>query len=283
MKHGLMDVLRQARWRVRRAQAGLRHGGADVPALFANSFPKSGTHLLTQVLAGFSQIGPFVETGLPALTMFEGTTGASRPVEDLVRQLNLLQPGDIRYGHLHAEPRILDALCRSGIAPFFILRDPRDVVVSHVFYVTELEPNHSLHQHFTDLPDFDARLNTSILGLPDADFDFPDIRGRFEPYIGWLERSEVLVLKFEDFLTDQQQTLRRVLDHVVARGFTFVGDRDHAMQTLAAVIDPQRSPTFRSGRSGGWRERFTPAHKDLFKQVTGDLLVRLGYEEGHDW
>ena len=283
MKQTMMNALRLARWRVRRAHARLKHGGIVVPALFANSFPKSGTHLLTQVLAGFGLLGPFVETGLPAVTMFEGATGANRQVDGLVQQIIRLQPGDIRYGHLHAEPEILDALCRPGIAPFFILRDPRDVVVSHVFYVTELEPNHSLHQHYAKLPDFEARLNTSILGLPDVDFDFPDIRGRFEPYFGWLDRPEVLTLRFEDFLTDREAALHRVLDHVIARGFQFEGEPEQAVQILADVIDPQRSPTFRSGRSGGWRERFTPAHKDLFKQVAGDLLVRLGYEEDQDW
>ena len=244
MKPALIDALRQVRWQVRRAQAGLKYGGSAVPALFANSFPKSGTHLLTQVLGGFTQLGPFVETGLPAVTMFEGATGASRPVDTLVHQLDKLQPGDIRYGHLHAEPEIVETLCRPGIAPFFILRDPRDVVVSHVFYVTELAPDHSLHQHYSQLPDFNARMSTSILGLPDAEFDFPDIRGRFEPYFGWLDRPEVLTLRYEDFLTDRQAALQMVFDHVVARGFAA------AVPAAGASALPRRTKTC-SSRSPG--------------------------------
>ena len=46
---------------------------------------------------------------------------------------------------------------------------------------------------------------------------------------------------------------------------------------------PQRSPTFHSGKIGGWREHFTPAHKQLFNQDAGDLLVKLGYESSLDW
>ena len=33
----------------------------------------------------------------------------------------------------------------------------------------------------------------------------------------------------------------------------------------------------------GWREFFTDEHKKLFKDVAGDLVVRLGYEKTNDW
>ena len=48
-------------------------------------------------------------------------------------------------------------------------------------------------------------------------------------------------------------------------------------------IDPKRSPTFRSGKAGGWQEAFTEEHKRLFKEVSGDLLIELGYEKDHGW
>ncbi len=283
MKQSLKNSLRLARWRLRRFQRRRDVHAAEAPALFANSFPKSGTHLLTQVLAGFTRLGPFIETGLPAITMFDGATGAARPIEELVSDINRLRPGDIGYGHLHAEPEILDALCRPGVVPYFILRDPRDVVVSHVFYVTDFAPNHALHEYYAQIEDFGERLKTSILGLPEVEFDFPDVRGRFLPYFGWLDRPEVLILHYEDFLSDRKTALRQVLEHAVSRGFHYQGEVQMAVKILSDAIDPQSSPTFRSGRSGGWQEHFTPAHKDLFKQVAGDLLIRLGYEQDHDW
>jgi hypothetical protein len=52
---------------------------------------------------------------------------------------------------------------------------------------------------------------------------------------------------------------------------------------LDASIDPQRSPTFRSGKAGGWRKQFSPENKQLFKEVAGDLLIQLGYERDHGW
>ena len=46
---------------------------------------------------------------------------------------------------------------------------------------------------------------------------------------------------------------------------------------------PKKSHTFRSGKTGGWREHFNDEHKKLFKDVTGGLLVKLEYEKDNDW
>ena len=181
-------------------------------------------------------------------------------------------------------PEIAAALCREGVAPYFILRDPRDVVVSHVFYVTELEPNHVHHRYYTEeLHTFEERLKTSILGRPELENPFPDIRGRFVPYIGWLDKPEMLLLHFEDFILDRQVALGRVLDHAIARGFAYQGDPTTAVEILSNKIAPENSPTFRSGKVGGWRKHFTPEIKALFKDVSGDLLIRLGYEQDMNW
>jgi hypothetical protein len=259
---------------------------AEVPALFANSFPKSGTHLLTQVLEGFPKLGPAVNSGLPAVVTFEGDTGRERSVAEIMADLRRLGPGDLAYGHVHAFPDVVAELRQPRYAAYFILRDPRDVVVSHVHYVTEMEPRHIHHTYYSQvLRSFDERLATSIQGIPaGSDFAFlPDVRARFEPFLGWMGLPEVLVLRFEEFLVDRRAALGRVLDHAVGRGFPLAVPRPQALAMLEQGIDPRRSPTFRSGKAGGWRHQFTPQHVRLLKDIAADLLVRLGYEENNDW
>jgi hypothetical protein len=277
---------RIARRAARRAAAFLRYPRAlhKAPVLFANAFPKSGTHLLTQVLEGLARFGPAVNSGLPAVVMFDGDSGVPRPLGAVAADLARLRPGDIAYGHLHAVPEALQALCRSGAAPYFIYRDPRDVVVSHVHYVTDIETEHVHHHHYKhELQTFDERLRTSILGRPDLHVPFPDIRARFSPFLNWLDQPEVCVLRFEDFIQDQAAVLQRVLQHALGRGFPLAIGLDEAVRMLAAGLDPRRSPTFRSGKVGGWQARFTEGHKALFKETAGDLLIQLGYEQNHDW
>ncbi len=75
------DRLRFWRWRWRRAYAGLRHGQKALtaaPILFGNSFPKSGTHLLAQVLVAFPKIGLAVDRGMGPILSFARGTGRRR-------------------------------------------------------------------------------------------------------------------------------------------------------------------------------------------------------------
>ena len=283
MKKEIKDSARIVRWQLRRMIDRQSDQRADLPALFANSFPKSGTHLLTQVLAGFTQLGPFVDTRLPAMSMFKGRTGTAFSSQALLRQIYRLGPGDIGYGHLHADEPLIQALCRPGMAAYFILRDPRDVVVSHAYYVTDGNAKHVLRDYYNQLDKYAERLKISIAGLQLGKIYFPDVATRFIPYVGWLDQQEILTLHYEDFLTDRDNSLHRVLDHAISRGFAYQGDRDEAVAKLAAVMDPGLSPTFRSGKAGGWREKFSDEHKDLFKQIAGELLIRLGYEKDLDW
>jgi len=291
----LIFVLRLLRRELRRMQQMLRYRRfslAGVPILFANSFPKSGTHLLTQVLQGFTRIGPAVDSGFSAVVTFNGFTGQPRPLDTILADLRRLKPGDIAYGHLHALPSIADFLCQDGFALYFILRDPRDVVVSHVHYITDMAPAHIHHHYFQEvLGTFDERLRASICGMDalatsSPEIVFPSISARFEPYLGWLERSEVLVLRFEDFIHRRQETLQRIINHAVKRGFPLNGNGDNcqeAIQVLDASIAPEHSPTFRRGKIGGWREEFSPENISIFKKVAGDLLIHLGYEKNFDW
>ena len=277
---------RLVRRAARRFLQSQHHPLSNAPILFANSFPKSGTHLLTQVLAGFAQFGPAVVSGLPAIITYEGDTGRQRHEAEIEEDLERLLPGDIAYGHLHALPGVVEFLCKPEVAAYFILRDPRDVVVSHVHYVTEMQQTHIHHHYYKDVLISDnERITASIVGRDDlsAGISFPNIRARFEPYLGWLERPEILVLRFEDFITHREQALNRVLEHAVTRGFTPSCDHGAALSLLARSIDPDSSPTFRSGRIGSWRAVFTEEHKTIFKEISGDLLLQLGYETDIYW
>jgi hypothetical protein len=252
------------------------------PILLGISFPKSGTHLLDQILVGFSRVAPFSLRVHSFYAEYEGDSGLKHPPDMGLAWLDSLRSLDVASAHLFARPAAAGRVCTPAFVPYFIFRDPRDVVVSHVFYVTEMETSHVHHAYYASLPDFDSRLRVSILGNADLGIEFPDIAARFAPYIGWLQRSEVMKIKFEALIADRAPTLGRIVDHLLARVPLNVS-RGELVKVLESAVDPGRSPTFRSGQTGEWRQRFTPEHKRLFKSVAGDLLLHLGYEASNDW
>lgn len=254
----------------------------DLPILLGISFPKSGTHLLDQILLGFSRVAPYAKRLHSFYAEYEGESGRKRSPEQALAWLDSLRVCDIASAHLFARPQAIERVCSPEFVPYFIFRDPRDVVVSHVFYVTEMEGRHVHHEYYQSLPDFNARLHVSILGRQDAKVEFPNIAERFAPYLGWLNRDEVLSLQFEDLINDRTSALTSIADHYLAR-VPVSASRDVILESLESSINPERSPTFRSGKTGEWRKYFTEEHIRNFKDVAGSLLLQLGYERDFDW
>jgi hypothetical protein len=255
---------------------------AELPILLGISFPKSGTHLLDQILLGFASVAPYAKRLHSFYAEYEGESGLKRAPQQALEWLDSLRPRDVASAHLFARPDAVTRACSSQFIPYFIFRDPRDVVVSHVFYVTDMEARHVHHEYYVSLPDFDSRLNASILGRPNAGVEFPDIAERFAPYLDWLNHPEVLTIHFEDLIHDRAAALARIMNHLLAR-VPLQAPRDLILDSLESSINPNRSPTFRSGKTGEWNKHFTEKHKKVFKEVAGELLIRLGYEKNHDW
>lgn len=284
MLNYLKQPLKKWRWRQRRADAARRYGAealAATPTVIGNAMPKSGSHLLSQVLRGLTRIGPFVDPGMPPLTRSASNQNLSEG--QVLARLDELLAGDIGYGYLHAKDPYIGRLGRDGVAAFFVYRDPRDVLVSHVFYATELYPGHGMHEYYQRLPSVEARLNAAIEGVREAGFELSAIGEKYANYIGWLDVPQVRSLRFEDLILAREATLGLMLDHLAARGFELQMDREEAVQRLAGAIAPRRSGTFRRGEPGEWREHFTAENKARFKAATGDLLQRLRYEENANW
>ena len=254
----------------------------DWPILIGISFPKSGTHLLDQILLGFSIVAPFSRRIHSFYAEYQGESGVKHKPEQALAWLDSLRRCDIASAHLFARPEAVAQVCSSKFVPYFIFRDPRDVVVSHVFYVTDMEARHVHHNYYQSLPDFNSRLSASILGRPDANIEFLNIAGRFAPYLGWLDQPQVLAIHFEDLILDRTSVLIRIMEHFLARA-PLRTSRELILNSLETSINPKKSPTFRSGKTGEWRKYFTDEHKQIFKDVAGDLLVKLGYEKNNDW
>jgi hypothetical protein len=153
-----------------------------------------------------------------------------------------------------------------------------------VFYATDMYEEHALHSYLSkSLSTMEARLNAVIAGIDEPGFEFSDVRQRYESYWGWFDQPGVLCLPFEDLILDRDQTISRLLDYLCGFGFALGVSQEEAITIIKNSIAPRKSGTFRKGQPGNWREYFTEENKNLFKEVAGDLLIRLGYESSNDW
>jgi sulfotransferase 6B1 len=254
----------------------------DAPSVFGNSKPKSGSHLLLQILNGFTQIMPYryVEAD-PIRTIKKD--GGRRTADDIVADLKRVPQGIIGWGYVEAANENVAYLCQPNHVNYFIYRDPRDMLVSQVFFATDMHEEHGMHEYYKSLPDFSARLNVAITGIDKDGLRMVSVKQRYEGVFKWLEQRHVMCLRFEDLINHRDATLKAMLDEVEKTGYRIPTPRDKALSVLIEAIQPKKSHTFRSGKTGGWKEHFTEEQKKLFKDVAGDLLVRLGYEKDNQW
>lgn len=279
------NKLKRIRWVGRRAYTALRWGSKSLnrmPVVFGNAIPKSGSHLITQVLHGLSAIGPFVTTGFPPVNRAETNEKLSQ--DKTLANLKSMRSGDIGYGYLGCEEPFLGVLTSPQWATIFIYRDPRDVIVSSVFYISEINRSHALHGYYKDqLKTVEKCIEAEILGITEPSYEYSGVRKRFEKYIDWLDQPAVLSLRFEDLILDRENTLNKLLAYLETRGVQFSLPRPQAVALIQSGMQPSRSGTFRKGQPGNWKEHFSEANKKLFKESAGDILIRLGYEKDNNW
>src|SRR6266487_1390269 len=254
----------------------------DAPPIFGNSKPKSGSHLLLQILNGFTQIMPYKYVEADPIRTIE-KEGGRKTAQEILDELKRIPQGVIGWGYVEASPENISYLCQSDRVNYFIYRDPRDMLVSQVFFATDIYEEHGMHEYYKSLPDFEERLKVAITGIDRDGLYMVSVKQRYESVFQWLAQENVMCIRFEDLINNRDATLDAMLDEVASTGYKIPMPREKALSVLAEAIQPKKSHTFRSGKTGGWREYFTEEHKTLFKDVAGNLLVKLGYEKGNDW
>jgi len=268
-----MSWVRQLRRRASRTDLRLplvwfRHRGLNPADVFIASYPRSGStwlrFLLFEILTGDTA----------------GFDNVNRVIADVGRhrQSPALVPNGGRLVKTH------EAYRNVYQKAMYLVRDPRDVVISEYEYEKGLDRISE---------DFDSFVMLSLKGKANG----------FGPWqehvISWLESplaraGRLLVIRFEE--------LRQQTEDVVAEGLNFLGvERDrqairdaianNSVQRMRAKEDrspqlggasPQKASGdqerfIRSGSVGGWRTRLTEAQTRLIEQCAGSGLARMGY------
>ena len=247
---------------------------AERPPIVINSLPKSGTHLLLQVILGlpeYTSYGGFIAT-TPTLTMHR------RSDDVLSRKIARLAPGEVCGAHLYYSEQIEEALRQRGAVSLFIHRDPRDVFWSEMQYLLFMNRWHRSGRLARQIRDIDQQFDFFLYGKQHQSniaFEWPNFASRIRPYLGWLGESNTFSCRYEEFSNPGRlsDALSALSTHLQSR-VPILGQYDEAeiVKYFSDAIRPENSHTFRSGRTHEWRTELTPSQITSLEKEVGALM-----------
>lgn len=230
------------------------------PRIMLISVPKAGTHLLERALCLHPRLyRPIIPTLHPGnIENFGG----------LANIIKKLRTGTILVSHLHYSQSYYDTLKQANVKGVFVVRDPRDIVVSRAFYVARTR-KHPYHQYVAGMP-MEEQLLRAIIGDPKR--EYPPIRETLERFSGWIDKG-LLVLRFEDLIATQSRgnAIQQLYEYVN------LDVSDKMVSAILSELVSEASPTFRAGKVGGWANYLKDDIYRVFLDEAGDLMERYGY------
>ena len=236
------------------------------PKLIVSTIAKSGTFLLEKVVH--------------RLTKKSAIGGASTLYASL---LESQWPQGFLLAHAPATPVNVAALEHCSPYKIIVLiRDPRDVAVSMYHYFGQ-----GIAKQMGILFSESGALLTEIIKRWElAGFPVPENRlvECYESFLGWQTKADCYVTRFEHLVGARgggSDELQKTEIKNIAQ-FLEVSITDQEISEIAKQLFGG-SATFREGKIGSWKKNFTSEHVSVFKHVTGDLLIKLGYEKDLNW
>lgn len=257
--------------------------------IICNSYPKSGTHLLYQILYSLPDLVKWDD-----IVSVQALCGIMNTASHLRWKIGSAPSGSIVRSHLMHCDEILNILREFNCKTLFIYRDLRDVAVSHARWVMQ-EDRIFLHDVYQKQKGFDEHLMSSILGVPvgspfGSNISQPNIGQDFSRWKGWIYEPTALAVKFEDLVGERGGSSEEVRLQMVEKIAHFL-ELDLTPEQIekkfsSHAMNPEESHTFLKGgkgATGGWKAKFKEEHKEAFKRVAGETLIELGYEQDMDW
>lgn len=227
--------------------------------VLATTVPKTGTHLLMQVLGEHKWLPWMKGHGCPGILSECGVVYppgkrdkgvlVSKVVETIERRVP-----SVVMGHVPFVQEVADALVRTDAKVVMLVRDPRDTVVAHY------RSGEHYNFHYADGTMFKDREDP----LMDAIRLAPHW---WKAWLPWITGGvPVHIVRYEDLIGPGKQAAIDALAETV--GF-------RAKDALQRVRP--RSLTFRKGVAGEWQHEFGPEHVKLFEATMASTMETLGY------
>lgn len=241
------------------------------PKIFCVSIPKSGTHLIQRLLL----MHPPIYRNF--MRVLNNTT--CKNIYDFKGFLKNVKNGQLVLSHTNFKREYYEYLCDNGFTVLFMIRDPRDILISEAHFV-DARNDYPWRDLLLELS-----INERIEMLIKGSNLFWDIGKRLDDHSGWLKSEKVLTIRFEDLVgTDgggnadaQKKAIKGVFNHIGTKHTEFNTEK------IVDGLFSKKTLTFRKGKINQWKDVYTTELKNTFKSVAGSQLIDYGYENDFDW
>jgi hypothetical protein len=192
----------------------------------------------------------------------------------------LISPLYIRFSNFYSMEK------PDAYKAFFIARDPRDLLISNYF---SLKYSHTPYHPY--ILEMRKKLNSMSLNDGITKIINLSTKGTKQTLEGWFNQKldKIILIKYEDLFGDKQNSIfSNLLKHCdinlsdskiesILQKYSFknISGRKQGCEDV--------KHHYRKGIAGDWKNYFIDEHKDLFKKLSGDLLVKCGYEKDNNW
>ncbi|MCB1970165.1 MAG: sulfotransferase domain-containing protein [Geminicoccaceae bacterium] len=164
---------------------------------------------------------------------------------------------------------------------FFVMRDPRDLIVSWYF---SARYSHPLVRPVDELrPRLESlEFEDGMIFLIDKLHEY----GTFTAQLSWMEADgdrHVRLMRYEDLAADNRAFLAMLLDYLKVPMSSEAFETLYARNNFQTLTGPREQGDEdihahnRKGVAGDWRNHFTDRISAHFHDVMGDGMARLGY------
>lgn len=253
------------------------------------SIPKCGSHLLGKCITELTQ-RKGVSEGPDDIKLKRDGTHYTVTDRDFY-YFTHLPSNQFWLHHLIPTPQYIDKLINhNNYAIFFIYRDPRDQVVSFMYHVRKIETKNKRPFYKPEVFQMsDDELLMALIKECDIHptknhISCSGTRNLYNTYLTWMNVPGVYSLKFEDLIGPKGGGSARAQFNEIRNIALHIGlsPDDILIEKVISRIFGNSS-TFRAGKIGAWKTHFTDKHKEIFKDVAGQLLIDLGYEKDFLW
>lgn len=195
-------------------------------------------------------------------------------------------PGDFDV-FLQNHSRFDLSVLQEGYKGVHVIRDPRDLIISGCFYHQKsAEPWLHVKKENLGGVTYQEKINSYNSLDHQIMFEMENLGLRsIEEMMSWnYANSAFIDVKYEDLVSDENL----LLFHKV---FTFLGLPGRCIPRALKIAHAnslfsgnlKNSVHIRSGQGRQWERYFRPAHKLRFRELFGDILIKLGYESNNEW